>query len=126
MAENILFWEALFLISSLPARNYLFKVTNWSTKIRCENCSRLRMKTLERCQWRRSSVSIVNCEHISKFALIVYFEQANVSWVHIEKIKCEQNFLTNNSWAYTITTQISWMNQWEIFAKEFTSDIDSD
>ena len=126
MAENILFWEALFLISSLPARNYLFKVTNWSTNRRCENYSRLRMKTLERCQWRRSSVSIVNCEHISKFALIVYFQQANVSWVDIEKIKCEQNFLTNNIWVYTITTQISRMNQWEIFAKEFTSDIDSD
>ena len=51
----------------------------------CENCSRLRMKTLERCQWRHSSVFIVNCEHISSFVLIVEFEQANVCWVHIEK-----------------------------------------
>ena len=44
------------------------------------------MKTLERCQWRRSSVYIVNCKHISNFLLIVDFEQANVFWVHIEKI----------------------------------------
>ena len=44
------------------------------------------MKTLERCQWRRSSVYIVNCKHISDFLLIVDFEQANVFWVHIEKI----------------------------------------
>ena len=54
-------------------------------RIRCENCSRLRMKTLERCQWRRSSVYIVNCD-ISKFLLIIDFEQAKVCWVHIEKI----------------------------------------
>ena len=39
-------------------RPYLSEVTNWSTRIRCENCSRLRMKKLERCQWRRS-VSIL-------------------------------------------------------------------
>ena len=44
------------------------------------------MKTLERCQWRRSSVFIVNCEHISSFVLIIDFEQANVCCVNIEKI----------------------------------------
>ena len=61
-----------------------------------------------RCQWRCSSVFIVNCEHISNFVLIIDFEQANVCLVHIEKaitfedkigynmpynvvLKCEQN-----------------------------------
>ena len=29
----------------------------------------------------------VSCEHISNFVLIIDFEQANVCWVHIEKIK---------------------------------------
>ena len=43
------------------------------------------MKTLERRQWRRSGVFMVNCEHISHFALIVNFQQANVCWVYIEK-----------------------------------------
>ena len=43
------------------------------------------MKTLGRCQCRRSSVFIVNFKHISSFVLIVDFEQANVFWVHIEK-----------------------------------------
>ena len=33
-------------------------------------CSKLRMKTLERCQWRDSSVFIVNCEHISSLVRI--------------------------------------------------------
>ena len=28
---------------------------------------RIKIKTLEQCQWRRSSVFIVNCEHISNF-----------------------------------------------------------
>ena len=44
------------------------------------------MKTLERCQYRRSSVFTVTYEHLSNFALIVDFEQENVRWVHIEKI----------------------------------------
>ena len=84
------FWEILFVMPSVPTRNYLFKVSNWNTRIRCENCSRLRMKTLERCQWRRSSVYIVNCD-ISKFLLIIDFEQAKVCWVHIEKINTFEN-----------------------------------
>ena len=49
------------------------------------------MKTLERCQWRHSSVFIVNGEHISNFLLIIDFEQAKVSWVHIEKINTCSN-----------------------------------
>ena len=56
-----------------------------STRIRCENCSRLKRKTLERCQWRCSSVFIVNCEHKLNFFIIVDFEEAIVCWVHIEK-----------------------------------------
>ena len=66
----------------LPTGN---KVSNWRTRIRCESCSRLRMKTLERCQWCHSSVFVVNCKHISSFVLIVEFEQTNVCCVHIEK-----------------------------------------
>ena len=51
----------------------------------CESYSRLRMKTLEQCQWRHSSVVIVNCKHISSFSLIIEFEQANICLVYIEK-----------------------------------------
>ena len=49
-----------------------------------QQCSRLRIKTLERCQWRQSSIFVVNREHISSFVLIVEFEQENVCWIHIE------------------------------------------
>ena len=74
MEEKILFWEVLFVISSVPTRNYLSKGSNWSTRMRW-----LRMKTLERCQWCRSSVYFVNCKQAN------VFEQANVLWVHIKK-----------------------------------------
>ena len=53
------------------------------------------MKTLERCQWRRSSVYIVNCKHIKNFLLIIDFEQENVFWVHIEKISKFEDKIRN-------------------------------
>ena len=71
--------RTFFMILYVPARS------NWRAKIRCESCSKLRTKILERCQSRHSCVFIVNCEHISSFVLIVEFEQANLCWVHIEK-----------------------------------------
>ena len=43
------------------------------------------MKTLECCQWRHSSVCIVNCKHISVFVLIVELEEPDVCWVDMEK-----------------------------------------
>ena len=44
------FWDTVFVITSVAARNYLVKVSNWSTRIRCENCSRLRIKIPEWCK----------------------------------------------------------------------------
>ena len=43
------FWRGFVCQISVPAKNYLFKTSNWSTRINCENCSRLRMKILKRC-----------------------------------------------------------------------------
>ena len=63
--RKIRFWESLLVIPSTFEKNCLFKVSNWSTRITCENCLRLRLKTPKRCPWHRSSVFIVNCEHIS-------------------------------------------------------------
>ena len=42
---------------------YLLKVNNRDTGARCETCSKLIIKTLERHQWRRFGVFIVNFEH---------------------------------------------------------------
>ena len=43
----------------------MFKVTNRNTRTRYEICSKLKIKTPERCQWRRSGVFVFNFEHIS-------------------------------------------------------------
>ena len=48
------------------------------------------MKILKQRRWCHSGVFIINCEYISLFVLIAYFEGANVSWVHIQKINGQQ------------------------------------
>ena len=68
--NRILFSEVVFLIWSFPANHYLFKVCYWSTRTRCENCSKLRTKTQERRHYR-SGIFIINCEHISRYVLTV-------------------------------------------------------
>ena len=65
----------------LPSKYYLFKVNNRNTKKRYEICSKLAIKTSERCQWRSFSFFIVNLEHISHLFLMftVDFEQL-ITW----------------------------------------------
>ena len=42
----------------------------WNTRARCEIYSKLKIKTPERRQWRRSGVFIINFEHISRLILV--------------------------------------------------------
>ena len=49
---------------------YLLKVNNRNARKKREICSKLTIKTPERCQWRRSGVFIVNFEHISHLFLV--------------------------------------------------------
>ena len=105
------------MISFIPERNYLFKVSNLSARIRCESCSILRMPmprifNIDDVSGVGSSVFVFNCKHSSNFVLIVNSEQVSVCLVHIEKtnifetgssISCimyyfkrEQNLLTNS------------------------------
>ena len=60
----------------------MFKVNNRNTRTRCETCSKLTVKTPERCQWRRSGVSIVNFKHFTPCSSvsIVYFEHVIAGW----------------------------------------------
>ena len=53
-----------------PAGNYMFKVNNRNIRTRFKICWKLTIKTPERRQSRRSSVFIVNFEHISQLALV--------------------------------------------------------
>ena len=79
--KKILFWETLFVMSSVSARNYLFKVSNWSPRIRCDNFSGLRMKTMTSF-WCFYCYLWTYFKHI----LIIDFKQVNVCRVHIENI----------------------------------------
>ena len=56
--------------NSNPAGIYLLKINNRNARTRCELYSKLTIKTPEQRQWRRSSVFIVNFEHISHVALV--------------------------------------------------------
>ena len=47
-----------------PTGIYLLKVNNSNTRTRREMCLKITLKTPERRQWRRSSVFIVNFEHV--------------------------------------------------------------
>ena len=80
-----------------PVGNYMLKVNNRNTWIRCEICSKLTINTPERCQCRRSGVFIVNFEHISDLPCpsvsIVNFEHVNVDWVY-ENLK--RYFISNH------------------------------
>ena len=48
----------------------MFKVNKRNSRTRCEICAKLTIKTPERLHWRRSSVFIVNFEHISPLLLL--------------------------------------------------------
>ena len=56
-----------------PAGIYLLKVNKGNTRTRCEICSKLTIKILERRQWRRSGIFIVNFEHTSHLVLVFLF-----------------------------------------------------
>ena len=80
-----------------PAGIYLFKVNNRDTLIMCKICSKLIIKTPERCHWRRSGVFIVNFEEISHCSgvSVVDFEQLNAGW---EATLLEMQILFGKFW----------------------------
>ena len=47
------------------------KSTIENTRLRCEICSKLTIKTAERRHWCRSGVIIVNFEHTTSFVIIL-------------------------------------------------------
>ena len=53
-----------------PVGIYLFKFNNENTRIICEICSQLTIKTPDRRHWRRSDVFIVKFENISQLDLV--------------------------------------------------------
>ena len=56
----------------------MLKVNNRNTSTRCEICSKLTVKTLERRHWRRSGVFIVNFEHTLHLVLVFLLLTLNI------------------------------------------------
>ena len=59
-----------FLLELFIISIYQLKVNNKNTGTRSEICSKLTIKAPEQCQWCRSSVFIVNFEHILYLVLM--------------------------------------------------------
>ena len=78
---NLIF--AIRNLIKIPASFYLLKVNNGNTKILFEICSKLRIKALEQCHWRRSDVFIVNFEQSSYIALVFPLLTLN-NWISAE------------------------------------------
>ena len=60
--RQVILWKVCQIVVPLPASNYMLKDRNRNTRSRCEICSRR--------HWHRSSVFIVNFEHISHLVLV--------------------------------------------------------
>ena len=60
----------------------MLKVNNRKTRIRCEICSNLTIKTTERRQWRLSGVLMLSLNNFTPCSSvsIVNFEQVNAGW----------------------------------------------
>ena len=56
--------------TTYPAANYLFKFKNRNSRTRCEMCSKLTIKTLERRHCRFSGFFIVKFENISNLVIV--------------------------------------------------------
>ena len=64
------YWRLSPTSNSYPTGIYLLKGNNRNFRTRCENCSKLTIKTLERCHRRHSGVFVVNFEDISHLILV--------------------------------------------------------
>ena len=61
-----------------PVGIYLLKVNHKNTRTRYKIYSKLTKKTPEPCHWRRSSVFIINFEHISHLVLVFLLLTLNI------------------------------------------------
>ena len=52
--------SSYFCLKPYPAGSYMFKVNNRNTRTRCEICSKLTIKTLERRHWRVNTGWVIN------------------------------------------------------------------
>ena len=79
----------------------MFEVNNRITRIRCKICSKLTVKTPERCQWRRSAVFIANFEHISYlFLVFLLLTLHNLMLAEMETLHCDYFLVQSQQWKH--------------------------
>ena len=68
-----------------PAGICLFKFNSGNTRTMCKICSKLTIKTLERCHGRHSGLLLLTSKgfHSLFFYFHCEFEKVNASWVHV-------------------------------------------
>ena len=76
-SSSLLLEEFICSKVNSPAGIYLLKVNNRNTRIWCEICSKLTIKTPER---HCSGVFVVNFEHISHLNLVFNFKHVIAVW----------------------------------------------
>ena len=81
-----------------PADIYQLKVKNRNTRTRCEICEKLILKTPERRYWGRSSVFLVNFEHISH--LVLMFLLKNLKNLHFKCVLSNLQCLISGACIY--------------------------
>ena len=104
--KNSFEWLLVNLVNKVGI--YLFKVNNRNTRVRCEICSKLIIKTKEQRQWRPSSVFAISFEHIlhRSSVFIVNFEHVNVDLEYLSfklvKIEVQLLITVSNPLTYII------------------------
>ena len=89
--KKIFFWEAFCLWCHPSLQGATCSKLATETQEKNKVWKLFKIKNEDTRTMPRSSVFIVNCEHISNFLLIINFEQAKVCQVHIEKINTFEN-----------------------------------
>ena len=73
---------------SYPATIYLFKVSNRNTRERCEICSKLTIKIVEKCMKyvlrQQKNTRTMLMRRSGVFLVSIDFELENVSWVPLQ------------------------------------------
>ena len=89
---------------------YLLKVKNRNTRTRCKICSKLTIKTPERCQWHRSGVLIVNFEHVSQLVLVFLFLVSFYCYLWAGKCQLARHLRLNNDNLSASSLKINYVN----------------
>ena len=101
-----------------PAGIYLFKISNRKTRARCEICSKLTIKTPERCQWMIPleifgiNNNLAGFSDSLRYHKVVLIPPAFYWWICV---KSESNFFKFGKNNTIRTEKRAWYSYWTIY-----------